>query len=345
MFAKHQPVSKPDASHRADKRSTTANSAVAGAQVEGRAIEASASESATIEDSANRQDDHKLDDETPDTEGHILQHEVIVAGQWAVLAQVAGACDLPRDTLLEAAAKGGVWLQKSVGKRYRKPVRIRTFDQAAENDRILVNYAPAVLAMMPAIPTLVADEKNYSVWDKPSGLLSQGSKWSDHCTITSQVEKIHNKRALLVHRLDRAARGLIVIAHTKNAVVALADLFATRKVEKTYRAVVNGVYEPTLPVVLESPVDGKPAHTEIVQAKQMPETGRTALTVKIKTGRKHQIRSHLAQLGYPVVGDRLFDPNAVHREDLQLVASELQFVCPFSKKHCHYISAADNPGA
>ena len=147
MFAKHQPVSKPDASHRADKRSTTANSAVAGAQVEGRAIEASASESATIEDSANRQDDHKLDDETPDTEGHILQHEVIVAGQWAVLAQVAGACDLPRDTLLEAAAKGGVWLQKSVGKRYRKPVRIRTFDQAAENDRILVNYAPAVLAL------------------------------------------------------------------------------------------------------------------------------------------------------------------------------------------------------
>jgi len=187
---------------------------------------------------------------------------------------------------------------------------------------------------------LVAAEKNYSVWDKPAGLLSQGSKWSDHCTITSQVERIHKKKSLLVHRLDRAARGLIVIAHTRNAVIALTDAFAARKIDKTYRAIVKGVYETAaLPVVIETPIEGKPAHTEIVQAKEIAGTGRSDLTIKIKTGRKHQIRSHLAQLGFPVVGDRLFDSSEEHREDLQLVASELGFVCPFTKKHCHYVTA------
>ncbi len=288
---------------------------------------------------ATESEKQPIPEEAPKAEGQTLQREVVIAGQWAALAQVAGACDLPRDDLLDAASKGAVWLQKSVGKRYRKPVRIRNFNQVAENDKVLVNYAPEVLATVPAVPTLVADEKNYSVWDKPGGLLSQGSKWSDHCTITSQVEKIHNKKALLVHRLDRAARGLIVVAHTKNAVVALADLFAKRKVGKTYRAVVKGVYQEKLPVVIDSPVDGKQAHTEILQAQPIAETHRTELTIRIKTGRKHQIRSHLALLGYPVVGDRLFDPGESHNEDLQLVASELQFQCPFTSKHCHYVTA------
>ena len=267
------------------------------------------------------------------------QYEVVASGHWAVLAQVAEACDLTREVLLEAADKGAVWLQRPVGKKYRKPVRIRTFDQVTETDRILVNYAPDVLAMTPATPVLIADEKNYSIWDKPAGLLSQGSKWSDHCTITSQVEKIHKKKALLVHRLDRAARGLIVIAHTKNAVVALTELFASRKIDKTYQAIVKGVYKATPPVLIESPIDGKSAHTEIVRARSIPESGRTELTITIKTGRKHQIRSHLAEHGFPVVGDRLFDSSEEHHEDLQLLASELRFVCPFTKKHCHYVTA------
>ncbi len=279
-----------------------------------------------------------------------FQREVIVTGQWAALAQVAEACELPRECLQEAAEKGAVWLQKSVGKGYRKPARIRTFDRVTENDRVLVNYAPGVLALTPAIPALVADEKNYSIWDKPAGLLSQGSKWSDHCTITSQVEKIHKRKALLVHRLDRAASGLMIIAHTKNAVVELATLFAERKVAKTYRVVVNGLFKEKLPLVIESPIAGKPAHTEIRlaaplprlesdQAEQTINAVRTELAVNIKTGRKHQIRSHLAELGFPVVGDRLFDAARDHNEDLQLVASELQFVCPFSKRQCHYVTS------
>lgn len=289
--------------------------------------------------------------EEESTDG-VVQQKVEVAGQWGVLAQVADACDLPRAKLTDAAAKGAVWLQKKIASKadknhYRNPVRLRDFEQSVDaGDLILVNYNPAVLAAEPMAPVLVSDEVNYSVWNKPSGMLSQGSRWGDHTTITFQAEAISGKKSLLVHRLDRAASGLIVIAHTKNAVVALTELFASRKVEKTYCATVHGEYREILPQVIELPVDDKPAHTEIVaaeiikaEAEQLEKNNptetplpTTRLTLRIKTGRKHQIRSHLSSAGYPVVGDRLFDAEKEHQQDLQLTCVGLKFDCPFTAK-------------
>ena len=284
--------------------------------------------------------------EEESTDG-VVQHKVEVAGQWGVLAQVADACDLPRAKLTDAAAKGAVWLQKKIASKaeknhYRNPLRLRDFEQSIDTgDLVLVNYNPAVLATKPMLPVLVSDEVNYSVWNKPSGMLSQGSRWGDHTTITFQAEAISGKKALLVHRLDRAASGLMLIAHTKNAVVALTELFASRNIEKTYRATVHGEYREILPQVIELPVDDKPAHTEILAAQAVAlkdnnsthaPAPTTSLTLRIKTGRKHQIRSHLSSAGYPVVGDRLFDSKKEHQHDLQLSCVGLKFDCPFTAK-------------
>jgi len=168
-------------------------------------------------------------------------------------------------------------------------------------------------------------------------MLSQGTRWSDHCSITYTVEKTHGKKASLVHRLDRAASGLIMIAHTRNALVALTGMFATRRIKKTYHAVVRGTFKEELPCVIDDPIDGKEAHTEVISATKMQSSecsqtpcDETSLTVTIKTGRKHQIRSHLASRGHPVVGDRLFDKNREHHCDLKLTSTALQFICPFS---------------
>ncbi len=276
----------------------------------------------------------------------VVQKKVEIEGHWAVLAQVADACKLSRATLTEAADKGAVWLQQSMGKsgdgKYKNPVRLQSFEKGiSSGDLVLVNYNPGVLAAEPIAPTLVSDQVNYSIWYKPSGMLSQGTKWGDHTTITFQAEKIHQKRSFLVHRLDRAASGLMVIAHTKNAVVALADLFAKRKIDKTYRAIVHGEYKEIVPQLIELPVEDKPAHTEIISAEINSSTKAedkkndlplSTLLVKIQTGRKHQIRSHLSSIGYPVAGDRLFNPDRQHDRDLQLVCVELAFDCPFTKK-------------
>lgn len=265
----------------------------------------------------------------------MVKKEVLLVGQWSSLAQLAQACNLSREQVSEAAAKGALWRRKPGNKARLRRIRDPDNDSAS-GDTVFVNYNREVLDQKPSTPLLVSDQGNYSVWYKPPGTLSQGSKWSDHCTITETAASVHGKKCLLVHRLDRAARGLMVLAHTPNACKALAALFEQRKVVKIYRATVHGKVERKLPWIIESPIDGKPAHTSVrsvdAGADPVADYDHSELVVEIKTGRKHQIRSHLAGQGYPVVGDRLFDPDRNHETDLQLLAAELQFKCPFNGK-------------
>lgn len=269
-------------------------------------------------------------------------------GHWSSLAQIAEACELSREQVSEAAKKGAVWRRKGGAKSARLR-RIRNPDTEAESgDTLFINYDRKVLDQIPQLPKLVSDQGNYSVWYKPSGTLSQGSKWSDHCTITETAASAHGKKCLLVHRLDRAACGLMVLAHTPNACKALAAMFEKREVLKIYRATVYGKVNKDLPWEIKKPIDGKAAHTVVLSAESLekpdqsesePEDKsearsepRSKLRVDIKTGRKHQIRNHLSGEGFPVVGDRLFDADRKHECDLQLVATELHFTCPFSGK-------------
>ena len=253
----------------------------------------------------------------------IVQKEVTLQGQWSYLAQVADACELKRTDIAEAAVKGAVWRKKS-GKR-SKLDRIRDIDkEAGEGDTVFVNYDRSVLDQQPDKPVMLSDQGNYSIWYKPQGMLSQGSKWSDHCTLTATAASVHNKKCLLVHRLDRAASGLVVLAHTKNACTKMAALFADRKVVKIYKAIVHGHVEKSLPWRINTPIDDKDALTIVLAANHNATEDTTELSVDIKSGRKHQIRSHLSTEGFAVVGDRLFDTDREHKADLQLVASELQ---------------------
>ena len=134
---------------------------------------------------------------------------------------------------------------------------------------------------------------------------------------------------------------MIVLAHTRPAAKALSALFAQRKVRKIYTASVNGRVDWSLQYVLDDPIDGKSAKTIVlaadVLAANVDKAGDSSdadnssrLSVQIETGRKHQIRQHLASAGFPIVGDRLFDPTREHALDLQLSATELGFKCPFS---------------
>jgi len=271
-------------------------------------------------------------------QNRVVQKEVVLLAHWSYLAQVADACELARAEITEAAVKGAVWRKKS-GKRIKLD-RIRDIEKDANaGDTVFVNYDRSVLDQQPDQPVLVSDQGNYSVWYKPQGMLSQGSKWSDHCTLTTTAATVHGKKCLLVHRLDRAARGLVVIAHTKNACTEMAALFAARKVEKIYNATVHGHVDRTLPWSINTPIDGKDALSVVLEAEYDASANTTQLKIDIKTGRKHQIRSHLSAAGFPVIGDRLFDAAREHTVNLELVASELQFQCPFSKDTRHIVLA------
>ena len=264
----------------------------------------------------------------------LFQQEVVIGDCWSALAVVAEACDLSRDELSDAASKGAVWVRKPAsGTHQSKPRRVRDIDSAAvPGDTMVVNYNREVLSARPDLPKLISDQGNYSVWFKPAGLFSQGSKWGDHCTITATAQQVHGKRCLLVHRLDRAASGIMLIAHTKNALTALTSMFEQRKVVKIYQTFVHGNPQWQLPFRIDTAIESKPALTQIIESDYFSDKEQTLLKVNITSGRKHQIRRHLAGEGFPVVGDRLFDSKRVHETDLQLMAYQLQFTCPFNGK-------------
>jgi len=268
------------------------------------------------------------------TAAQIVQVELTVTAWGSALSQLQAATELAEHQLMDAAIKGAVWRKKHKGHKLQ---RIRDIDaDTALSDQLFLNYDANVLNSVALQPLLVSDEVNYSIWNKPAGMLSQGSKWSDHCTITQTVQQLHGKPTYLVHRLDKAASGLIVVAHTKNAVKKLADLFAKREVEKHYQVLVHGKFTEKLPHKIDTDIDGKSAITDVLSAKYNKVDDTSALSVSISTGRKHQIRSHLNACGFPVVGDRLFDGGRGHTQDLQLTASQLAFICPFTKKQMRF---------
>jgi 23S rRNA-/tRNA-specific pseudouridylate synthase len=203
-------------------------------------------------------------------------------------------------------------------------------------DTLHLYYDEDILSELPAEPTLVADEGDYSIWYKPYGLRSQGSKWSDHCTIYRWVET-HlepQRSAFSVHRLDRAATGLMVIAHKKMTAVEFSRMFAKREIEKCYRVVVHGHFPETAEShTMNQDIDGRAAISHAVLLEYSAEKNCSLLEMHIESGRKHQIRRHLSEAGYPVVGDRLYgsaelDGEEDEMQDLQLSASYLQFHYP-----------------
>jgi tRNA pseudouridine32 synthase/23S rRNA pseudouridine746 synthase len=193
-------------------------------------------------------------------------------------------------------------------------------------------YSDTVLDEVPAPLTLIADENTYSLLYKPYGVRSQGSKWSDHCTVTRWAEQnlLPRRPAFPVHRLDRAASGLILVAHAKKTATALARQFEERSVEKRYRAIVHGRFQPTPePKLLDAPIEGRDARTIVTLIAANSEGDRSLLDIVIETGRKHQIRRHLSDIGHPVIGDRMYG-SPVQDQDLQLTAWLLAFTCPVS---------------
>lgn len=252
----------------------------------------------------------------------------------SVLQALQRETTLPESVLLDAADKGAVWISLARGKGQTRPRRLRSLNTiVSAGSGVMLNHDSAVLAKTPLPMHCVSDHVNYGIWFKPSGMLCQGSKWSDHTVATQVAATVVGKHCHLVHRLDRAACGLMVIAYTKNALRNLAALFEKRQVSKRYQATVAGEVTVELPLILDAPIDGKSALTTIQQVNCDVQNHRSMVTVSIDSGRKHQIRRHLAQLGHPIIGDRLYGHQLELENssiNLQLVACHLSFICPFT---------------
>ena len=245
---------------------------------------------------------------------------------------------LSKAQIKQAIAKGALWLSR--GKHTQRLRRLKK--KLLANDILHFYFNPKVLSTEVAPAKLIADLKDYSVWFKPYGMLSQGSKWSDHCTITRYAQQYFpDERAVfIVHRLDRAATGLILVAHSKKAAKLFSALFEKHQLEKQYQIIVHGDFSSQkTPKVIELPIDEKPARSTFTFAQYHQTLNQSLVNVLIDTGRKHQIRKHAASIGFPVVGDRLHGDKSLTGSsvesdavDLQLCAVSLSFTCPFTEQ-------------
>jgi len=270
----------------------------------------------------------------PSTDAIRQRFVVISVGQ--APADALATVESDANLVKEAATKGAVWVKKrKPNGQMAKLVRLRDLQEPVlDGSELFININENVLQSRVDTPTLLQEEKNYSFWFKPRGVLSQGSKWGDHTSMPYLVNQALGRPVHLVHRLDRFACGMMVLAHTRPAVKALTAVFAQRKVVKRYRVVVAGEFTLPLPHQCTSPIDNAQALTEIETSEQGEGTEQSELKIRLHTGRKHQIRRHLAELKFPVVGDKRYGDNS-SKHELALMATDLEFQCPFSKAQIH----------
>lgn len=164
------------------------------------------------------------------------------------------------------------------------------------------------------------------MFDKPSGLLAVPGRGPDKQDCLSARAQAAFPDALVVHRLDMATSGIVVMARGPEAQRALSTAFEKRRVHKRYVAVVagellnplphNGWNTIDLPLILDwlarprsivHPEFGKPSITHWrIAAEPAPGPGMTRLELEPITGRSHQLRVHLQAIGFPIVGDPLY---------------------------------------
>jgi tRNA pseudouridine32 synthase / 23S rRNA pseudouridine746 synthase len=212
---------------------------------------------------------------------------------------------------------------------------------------------------MPSPIAIVYADESLVVVNKPAGLLAvpgRGPGKQDCASL--RVQQLYPD-ALVVHRLDQATSGLMVLARGQAKQRALSRLFETRQVHKAYVAVVHGlVAAPSgsidLPLAADWPerprqkVDaalGKSALTYYTVLARDSQLHTTRLALVPITGRTHQLRVHLSAIGHPICGDALYgdgaQAGASQAPRLHLHAQDLALQHPVSAAPMVWHAAAD----
>ncbi len=244
---------------------------------------------------------------------------------------LSGMSGLSKAKVKDAMNKGAFWIKDKKGKLRR--IRKATYTLYSGNS-IEFYYNDKLLSKKPPAIQCVEDLIHYSVWLKPAGLMSQGTKYGDHCSLLRQVEVFFNpkREVFLVHRLDMEASGLMLIAHNRKAASKLSGLFQKHQIIKEYHIEVLGNISNMQSNRIELPLDDKPALTEFKVLSYNSKSNTSMVTASITTGRYHQIRRHFNMIGHPVIGDPKYGKGNKNSEGLRLSAVTLSFLCPFANK-------------
>ncbi len=208
-----------------------------------------------------------------------------------------------------------------------------------------------------AIPLkIVFEDKDLMVVDKPAGLTVHPAPGHYTGTLVNAIlacipdlETGETIRPGIVHRLDKDTSGLIIIAKNSTAHMKLAEQFKNRSIIKAYLTLVQGRLTPQEGIIDASigrdprnrkrmavVSQGRPARTEYKVIKYIDNY--SLLEVRPKTGRTHQIRVHLAAIGFPIVGDAIYGAKSDYLSRQFLHAFKLGFKLPSTGEYREFES-------
>lgn len=183
------------------------------------------------------------------------------------------------------------------------------------------------------------EDDHLAVIHKPAGIIVSGNKWKtiaralpDNLRPSQQPDACAPQPA---HRLDFPTTGALLIGKTTSCIRTLNQMFEAKEIHKTYLAIAIGKMKPEGNI--HTPIDDKPSETDyrVIQSSHSERFGALNL-VKLypRTGRRHQLRQHLASIGHPILGDKEYGIESLilNGKGLYLHAHRLEFVHPFTKE-------------
>ena len=192
---------------------------------------------------------------------------------------------------------------------------------------------------------IIYEDKYLLVVEKPSGMLTISNNKESINTLYHEVHeylKSKNKKAFIIHRLDKDTSGLVLFAKDEKTKRYIQDNW--NEVKREYIALVNGnikqekgiiktYLKETSTLLVYSTNDSKKGKLAITEYEKIKSNDNySLLKINIKTGRKNQIRVHLNDIGHPIVGDKKYGKIKTNINRLCLHASYLEFIHPYSKE-------------
>ena len=202
---------------------------------------------------------------------------------------------------------------------------------------------------------IVYEDDDLMVINKPSGLVVHPGNGNYDNTLvnglmyyTNSLSNINGVgRVGIVHRIDKDTSGLMLVAKTNKAHEVLAEGFKTHAINRTYMALLDGVL-PYESATIEAPIKrnpqnfnkmgvfegGKNAITHLKVIKRYKEY--TFVKLNLETGRTHQIRVHMAYIGYPIYNDPVYNKKTSTEFGQFLHSKEIDFVHPITGQKMHF---------
>ena len=186
------------------------------------------------------------------------------------------------------------------------------------------------------------EDDHLAVIHKPAGILVSGNSFKTVANALAQNIKPSNlpdaTKPQPVHRLDYATTGILLVGKTSSSIRALNKMFEDKKVMKTYFAITIGEMEYRGRIT--SKIDGKESQSNytLIESVLSKKFGKLSL-IKLnpQTGRRHQLRKHLAKIGNPILGDKEYgiENLIIKGKGLYLHAYSLKFIHPFTNAKVH----------